>query len=236
MSKVGVWGTSFLCGAALCIGNLLNGASAAEQRVASQSDESRAERELERLTKEIEALEKRWTITQGSYRTLTIGESKEQVLSGLREIGVRSVRPNLAEQTRVTTPEDLPALKDAQGVIIGPGSVTISFIGDEVQRVRVAPIYPEWQELLRGITTRREAFEALAQILESSKGVTVRAHAPDAKQVGILPLTLEGKALLDKYDHWRVPHDVNDGYIHLTLEFSEGVLRSIAVLESPSAL
>ena len=167
---------------------------------------------------------------------LTIGESKKQALAGLREMGVSRVMPGLGEQVAVTKAEELSELQDAEGVIIGAGDVTIAFDGNDVQRVTVAPIFPAWNALLHGIRTRQEAFRALAQILDQSKGVEVRALALDADSVYIQRITPEGQALLDKYNHWSVSHDAEDGYVHMDLDFVEGALRRISVLESPAAL
>jgi hypothetical protein len=213
--------------AVLCIGCSPVGAS--DGREPSAQDEAVAAKEFESLTKSME-------VTEGSFRSLTIGESKDQALAGLREMGVARVRPGLGEQIAVKKAEDLSKLQDAEGVIIGAGDVTIAFDGNDVQRVTVAPVYPKWNALLHGIRTRQEAFGALAQILNQSKGVEVRELAVDADHVSIQRLTPEGEALLSKYNHWSVAHDAKDGYIHMDLKFAQGVLRRVSVLEAPAAL
>jgi hypothetical protein len=216
-----------LWGAVLCMGCSPVGASNGGEPAAH--DEAAAAKELEALTKSME-------VTEGSFRLLTIGESKKQALAGLREMGVSRVMPGLGEQVAVTKAEDLSELQDAEGVIIGAGDVTIAFDGNDVQRVTVAPIFPAWNALLHGIRTRQEAFRALAQILNQSKDVEVRALAVDADSVYVPRITPEGQALLDKYNHWSVSHDAKDGYVYMDMEFAQGVLRRISVLESPAAL
>ena len=183
-----------------------------------------------------EELAKTREIIEGSFGSLTIGESKDQVLNALRKMGATRVVPGLGDQVAVKRAEDLSKLQDAQGVIVGAGDVTITFDGDDVQRIAVAPVFPEWNTLLHGVRTRQEAFRALAQIVEESKGVEVRALAVDADNVWINRMTPESQALLDKYDHWSIAHDANDGYVHMDLDFTHGTLRRILVLESPASL
>ena len=217
----------FLGVAVFCIGCSPVGAS--DGRKPSTQDEAEAAKEFEALTKSME-------VTEGSFRSLTIGESKEQALAGLRKMGVAGVRPGLGEQVAVKKAEDLSKLQNAEGVIIGAGDVTIAFDGDDVQRVTVAPVYPKWNALLHGTRTRQEAFRALAQILSQSKGVEVRALAVDVGHVSIQHVTPEGEALLGKYNHWSIAHVAKDGYVHMDLEFTQGVLRRVSVLEAPAAL
>lgn len=199
------------------------------QRSATSNGETTPEKELEGLVKTRE-------ITDGSFRLLTIGESKDEVLVDLRKMGVARIKPGLGEQVAATTAEDLLKLQNAEGLIIGAGDVTITFDGNDVQRVAVAPVFPEWNALLHGVRTKKEAFRAVAQILERSKGVEVRALAVDADDVWINRMTPEGQALLDKYDHWSVAYDAEDGYVHMDLDFAQGALCKIWVLESPTAL
>jgi len=219
--------TFLLWGAVLCIGCSPVGASNGSEPAAS--DEAAAAKELEALTKSME-------VTEGSFRSLTIGESKEQTLAGLHEMGVARIQPGLGERVAVTKAEDLSKLQDAEGIIIGAGDVTIAFDGNDVQRVTVAPVYPKWNALLHGIRTRQDAFRALAEILNQSKDVEVRALAVDADSVWIQRMTPESQAVLDKYDHWSIAHDAEDGYVHMDLDFAQGVLRKISVLEAPAAL
>ena len=188
------------------------------------------------MMKEFEGLVKKKGIVEGSYRSLRIGASKDQALASLREIGVASIEPGLGEQVAVKKPEDLSKLQDAEGIIIGAGEVTIAFDGNDVVRVTVAPIFPEWNTLLHGVRTKQEAFRALTQILEESKDVEIRALAVDAENVSIRHMTPKGRVLLEKYNHWEIAHDTEDGYIHMNLEFAHGALRKISVLEAPSAL
>jgi len=54
--------------------------------------------------------------------------------------------------------------------------------------------------------------------------------------VWIQRMTPESQAVLDKYDHWSIAHDAEDGYVHMDLDFAQGVLRKISVLEAPAAL
>ena len=184
----------------------------------------------------MEALETTTELTEGSFRSLTIGESKDQTLAGLRQMGASRIMPDLGEQAPVETPGDLSKLQDAEGIIIGAGSVTIVFDGDNVQQVKVARIYPEWKALLQGVGTRQEAFSALAQILEQSKGVDIRALAVDADHVWIDHIKPESQALLDKYDRWSLSHEDEHGYVYMDLDFAEGRLRRILAVESPTGL
>lgn len=211
----------------LCLGCSPGGASHANGPIASKGEEA---------PKEIEELEKTKEITEGSFRSLAIGESKDQVLVALRKMGATRIKPGLGEQVAVKSAEDLSKLRDAEGIIIGAGVVTITFDGNVVQRITVAPRFREWNTLLHGARTRQEAFRALTQILEQSKDVEVRALAVDADNVWINRMTPESQALLDKYDHWSIAHDAEDGYLHMALDFTQGSLHRISVLESPAAL
>lgn len=226
--KIATGWTLFILWALLCLGCSPVGASDAQGPTTSNG-ETTAEKELEGLAKTSE-------ITEGSFRSLTIGESKDQVLAALRKMGASRIKPGLGEQAPVKRAEDLSKLQDAEGLIIGAGDVTIAFDGNDVERVTVAPIFPEWNALLHGVRTRQEAFRAVAQILEQSKDVEVRALAVGADNVWINRMTPESRALLDKYDHWSVAHDAEGGYVHMDLDFARGALRRISVLESPAAL
>ncbi len=200
------------------------------------SNKVASEKEAEDLAKMMEAIEKTTDLTEGSFRSLTIGESKDQTLADLRQMGASRIMPDLGEQAPVETPGDLSKLQDAEGIIIGAGGVTIVFDGDNVQQVKVARIYPEWKALLQGVRTRQEAFRALAQILERWEGVDIRALAVDADHVWIDHMTPESQALLYKYDRWSIAHEDEDGYVHLDLDFAEGRLRRILAVESPTGL
>lgn len=214
--------------AVLCMGCSPVGVSDAGETSASQDENTRA--------KELEHLAKTQEVTEGSFRALTIGESKDQALAGLRKMGVTRVKPGLGERVVVKKAEDLPKLHDAEGIIVGAGDVTIAFDGNDVQRVTVAPIFPEWKALLHGVRTRQEAFRALSTIVGDAKDVSVRALAVDADNVWLEQMSPEGRALLEKYDLWKIAHDADDGYVHMNLEFAQGRLRKIAVLAAPSAL
>lgn len=213
------WSLVLLCSAGLCMGCSLESAADAGGTFHGVPN-----------VKELEEFKE---ITEGSFRALTIGESKDQVLAHLLEMGMRTVSPDLPRRVVVTKADDLSKLRLAEGIIIGAGDVTIAFDGNDVKSILVAPIFPEWNALLRGVKTRQEAFRALAQILQKSKGVEVRALAVDARDVWIHRLKPADRALLDKYDLWGISHDSQDGYIHMDLEFLQGALRRISVLESP---
>ncbi len=212
----------------------MNSAVAEEANAPSHAVAS--DKEAEEFGRMMEALEKTTELTEGSFRSLTIGDTKDQVLAGLRQMGATRVSPGLGEQPWVKTADDLSRLQDAEGIIIGAGDVTIVFDGDDVQRVLVARIFPEWKALLQGVRTRQEAFRALAQILERWEGVDIRALAVDAKQVGINHMTPERQALLDKYDRWSFSHEDEYGYVYMDLDFAEGRLRRILAVESPTGL
>lgn len=225
--KTAAGGTFFTFWALLCLSCFSAGASDTDGAAAPKA---------EKAAKEHEELSRTREITEGSFRSVTIGESKDQVLADLREMGVARIKPGLGEQVPVKRAEDLSKLRDAEGVIIGAGDVTIAFDGNDVQRVTVAPIFPEWNALLHGVRTRQEAFRAVSRILEQSKNVEVRALAVDAGNVWLNRMTPESQALLHKYDHWSIAHDAEGGYVHMDLNFAEGTLRRISVSESPAAL
>ncbi len=210
--------------------------SAVAEEACAPSDRLASDKEAEDFGRMMEALETTTELTEGSFRSLTIGESKGQVLAGLRQMGASEVRPGLGDQPWVETADDLSRLKGAEGIIIGAGDVTIVFDGDDVQQVNVAPIFPEWKALLQGVRTRQDAFHALAQILERWECVDIRALAVDAKSVGINHMTPERQALLDKYDRWSIPHEDEHGYVYMDLDFEEGRLRRILAVESPTGL
>lgn len=219
--------TFFTLWALLCLGCSSVGSSDANEPAVSKGEEAAMELEKLATTK---------VITEGSFRVLTIGDSKNQVLVALRKMGATRIDVGLGEQMAVKRAEDLSKLREAEGIIIGAGDVTITFDGNDVRRITVAPVFQEWNTLLHGVRTRQEAFRVLAQILDQSKDVEIRALAVDADQVWINFITPESQALLDKYDHWSIAHDAEDRFLHMDLDFAHGTLRRISALESPAAL
>ncbi len=230
------FGLSSLLGALLLCFACSSVDSAIAEQARSPSDRRASDKEAEEFGRMMEALETTTELTDGSFRSLTIGESKGQVLAGLRQMGATRVMPGMGEQPWVKTVDDLSRLQGAEGIIIGAGDVTIVFDGDDVQQVNVAPIFPEWKALLQGVRTRQEAFRALAQMLERWEGVDIRALAVDAKSIGINHMTPERQALLDKYDRWSLSHEDEHGYVYMDLDFAEGRLRRILAVESPTGL
>lgn len=219
--------TFFTLWVLLCLGCSSVGSSDPNEPAVSKREEAAMEPEKLATTKEI---------TEGTFRALTIGDSKNQVLVALRKMGATRIEIGLGEQVAVTRAEDLSKLREAGGIIIGAGDVTIIFDGNDVRRITVAPVFPEWNTLLHGVRTRQETFRVLAQILEQSKDVEMRALPVDADHVWIDFITPESQALLDKYDHWSIAHDAEDMFLHMDLDFTHGSLRRISVLESPAAL
>ena len=92
--------TFFTLWAMLCLGCSPVGASDVDGPAASKG----------------EGLAKTREITEGSFRSLTIGESKDQVLAALRKMGATRIRPGLGEQVAVKRAEDLSKLQDAEGI------------------------------------------------------------------------------------------------------------------------
>jgi len=184
---------------------------------------------MERLESQIREEE----ITAGSFKKLVVGGSKDQVLESLTAMGAEFVYPDLKDRIRVTRPEDLDKLRSAEGVIVGAGSAVVEFDADDVVRVLVAPIYPRWKELLEGAQTRDQAFVALRTMLEENGDVVVRSLAPDSRHVRVDAPGGDGRALLDRYDLWKVAYDNSEGYWSLKLEFDGGRLTKIATWYSP---
>lgn len=184
----------------------------------------------------LEKLSHRQEITEGGFRDVRIGHTKDQVVKDLLAFGAAGVRPGPKDVVEATRPEDLARLRDAEGLVAASGAVTIEFDGNDVQRVMVAPTLPKWQAALHGARTRSEVFHALEQLLGGPAALPVRRFAPDAQYVSLQKLTPQNHALLEKYDLWQVSHDGAEGYSHLDLEFERGSLVKISVLESPSAL
>ena len=111
---------------------------------AGSSNDAEYEAAMRRLQSQIEDRE----VTEGSFRGLSIGHSKGQSLTDLRAMGVQFVQPDLRDEIRVTRSAELAKLRTAPGLIVGAGDVVISFDDDEVVRVVVAPIFPEWRAML----------------------------------------------------------------------------------------
>lgn len=195
----------------------------------SSSGDSEYEAELRRLESQIEERE----IAEGTFRGLHIGHSKEQSLADLRTMGVQFIRPDLLEEIRVTCSEDLEKLRSSEGLILGTGEVAVSFDGDEVVRVAVAPIYPEWQAMLDPARNRDQVFAVLGKILDENADVVVRSHAPDAEHVRVAKPSRTGENLLNKYNLWKVSHQDDDGHWGFRLEFDQDRLMKIGVWHSP---
>ncbi len=172
-------------------------------------------------------------ITEGAFGMLVVGASKDEVLKALGAMGATSVYPDLKVRIRVTRPADLDRLRSVGGVIIGAGSVVVKFDGDDVVRILVARIYPRWGELLEGAQTRDQVFSALRTILEEDGDVVVRSMAHDSRYVLVDAPGTDGRALLDRYDLWRVVYEDGEGHWSLKLEFNGGYLTEIFYWYSP---
>ncbi len=196
---------------------------------ADSSNDAEYEAAMRRLQSQIKEKE----VTEGSFRGLSIGHSKDQSLTDLRTMGVQFVRPDLRDEIRVTRSADLEKLHAAPGLIVGAGTVVISFDDDEVVRVAVAPIFPEWQAMLEPAHNRDQVFIALGKILDGYKNVVVRNHAPDAEHVRVAKPSRTGEKLLSKYNLWKVSHDDDEGQWSLRLVFDRDRLTKIAVWHSP---
>jgi len=187
------------------------------------------------VLEELSKLERRQEITEGGFREVEIGQTKDQVIKALLALGAHRVVPDLTDVGEITQPEDLATLRDAEGLIVGSGAVVIEFDGDEVQRLWIVPTRTKWQAALHGARTRSEVFLALAQLLAGPDAHPVRRFAADARSIYISKLTPQGHAILEKYDLWRVSHvEADGGYLHLTLEFERGLLVKISVYETPA--
>lgn len=191
------------------------------------------EQEYESAMKELEKGITRQEITEGSFRQISVGHEKKKVVSELRSMDVRFVMPDLLVPIEVTRAAELNRLASAEGLIVGSGDVVVSFAGDEVERVLIAPIFSEWKPLLQNALTRAAVFEGLAQILDRHPDVIVRSLAPDARHVNLEALTPQDMWLLNKYDLWEASHDDREGYWIFRLEFKHSRLQKITVQHSP---
>jgi hypothetical protein len=196
---------------------------------AVDSEKTKYEAAMRHLGRQIRAEE----ITKGTFRKLTVGDSKDQVLRQLDAMGVEFVYPDLANRAEVGNSEDLGALRSADGIIVGAGSVVVEFEDDEVVRVLVAPIHPRWKDLLESAQTRDQVFEALRTMLDENGGLTVRSLAPDADYVKVRAPGRTGSRLLGRYDEWKASFSDSEGYWSLKMHFSEDRLSKIEVWHSP---
>lgn len=76
-------------------------------------------------------------------------------------------------------------------------------------------------------------FSALRRMLEEDGDVVLRSVAPSSRHVRIDAPGRDGKALLDRYDLWKVAYDNNEGYWSLKLEIDRGRLARITTRYSP---
>jgi hypothetical protein len=196
---------------------------------ANSAEDQEYEAAMRRLESQVQEKE----ITEGRFQRLAIGHSKDESLAELRSMGVQFVRPDLRDEIQVTRSADLEKLRSAPGLIVGAGDVVVSFEDDEVVRIAVAPIFPEWKAMLDPAQSRDQVFEALRKILDEDPDVVVRSHAPDAEHVRVEEPSKAGQKLLGKYDLWKVSYSDDEGQWSLRLQFDQGRLKKIAVWHSP---
>jgi hypothetical protein len=185
---------------------------------------------------ESHVMEEWTTITQGSFLSLSIGVSKEEAITSLRRMGAATLLPDLRKPAEASHADQLLELNGAAALIIGAGDATIVFSDDEVVEINVAPIFPAWRRLLDGARTREDVRAALKTILENFPSIIVREFAPDSRHVYIDSIGTGERDLLNKYDLWSVSIDSKDGYLHMRLEFHQGLLSRISVLDMPGPL
>jgi len=191
------------------------------------------EGEYEAAMRRLEALIEESEVTEGSVLGLSIGRSKDETLEDLCGMGVQYVDPGLRNEILVTSASDLEKLREAEGLIVDAGQVVVSFEGDEVVQVQVAPIFPRWKVMLEAAATRGQVLEAVGRILDENPELSVRNHAPDADHVRVDAPGRTGEKLLRKYDSWRVGYENDEGYWSLRLVFDKNRLEKIAVWYSP---
>ena len=192
---------------------------------ADSSDVAEYDAALKRLQSQIEEYE----VTEGQFRGLSIGHSKDQTLADILAMGVQFVRPDFRDRIQVTDSGGLEKLRAAPGLIVGAGDVVVSFDDDKVASVLVAPIFPKWRALLAPAQNRDQVFSALGKILDENPEVVIRNHAPDAEHVLVSNPSGTGRKLLRKYNLWKVSHQDNDGYWGLRLTFDQDRLAKISV-------
>jgi hypothetical protein len=186
--------------------------------------------------KVLDSQTRKHAVTEGKFREIRIGDSKEEVIQALVSMEFTPVMPSLKNVLEANRPEDIARLGNAEALIADAGAVRIVFDGDHVEKVYVAPVWPEWQAALQGCHNRKEVFQALQKLLAGPRALPIRSTGSDERWVGLRHLTQENRALLEKYDRWSVSHDETGGYLHVVLEFDVGRLVRIVVSESSGPL
>jgi len=174
-------------------------------------------------------------LTEGEFETLSVGEKKRHVIVSLRDMGIDHVFPEEKDVLTVTKASDLYKITESSSLVLGAGSVWVSFEGDRVSAVRTAP-QSEWERRTKKLSTRDEVFAFLADVLDSDKKAFVRNHSADSRWVKLDNSDDEGMQLLDRLDAWEMSRSNNDGYWHFRLEFDNDSLQKIIVKHSPQEL
>lgn len=186
-------------------------------------------RELEDMDENISSQ----SITDGDFRDIRIGSTKQQVINRLKALEIDFVRPVVRNRIIVTRAKDLHRLKQAEGIIWFPGYVRIDFAGDDVTAREIDPqLDRELQDELRNAKNRDQVLIVFSKILDKNSRAEVGNYIPNSHWVRINEMPPTDMVLLEGTDTWEFGYSNVEGYWNIRTEFSASRLSKIDIQHS----